>query len=107
MREEEVGFALDEIVNRHFLDSKDNIARAEVFLDVSAHSLKVFVRVASTGGRLNHDSGTLAYQLLSFFGSDSYSALPLVLLFSKYSYGFLFLHDCLIRKIRISLVKFY
>ena len=93
MREEEVGFAFDEIVNRHFLDSKYNIARAEVFLDVSAHSLKVFVRVASAGGRLHQDSDTLSYQLLSLFGSDSYSSLPFVLLFSKYAYGYMFLHD--------------
>jgi hypothetical protein len=49
VREEEVSFAFDEILDRHFLDAEDDIARAEIFLDDSAHSLKVFVRVASTG----------------------------------------------------------
>ena len=54
VREEEVGLVLDELVNGNFLDAKEHVAIAEVFVYLDPRGCVLFVCDTTNGTGLNH-----------------------------------------------------
>jgi hypothetical protein len=85
VREKEVSLISQQILNRHFLNPKDNLRFRDIILNDRACILKLVIAVATTAARLNQNPDTEGYKLSDLIRSQGTSPFPLVLAFS---------HDC-------------